>query len=54
MLVNVEDFVKTGQVVVKVGSTGNSTGPHLHLEISRSIDLSETNLIDPKLVLKNK
>lgn len=33
LLVNVGDTVTTGQQVATVGSTGFSTGPHLHLEV---------------------
>ena len=33
LIANLGDYVSQGDVIAKVGSTGNSTGSHLHLEV---------------------
>ena len=45
--VNQGDMVTQGQEIAEVGSTGNSTGPHLHFEIRYS-----ERTIDPQSILE--
>lgn len=43
--------VKKGSIVGESGSTGNSSGPHLHFEMRNNIRWSAGTDIDPKEIL---
>ena len=47
LLVKEGDVIQQGQAIATVGSTGNSTGPHLHFEIRY-----QDRYVDPELILQ--
>ena len=50
-IVKVGDNVSQSQIIGYVGSTGNSSGAHLHLEICLDSSLSQHKLVDPQELL---
>ncbi|MEV6053405.1 M23 family metallopeptidase [Streptomyces sp. NPDC052107] len=50
--VKVGQIVKTGQHIARSGSTGNSTGPHLHFEVRKTPNYGSA--VDPVAFLRAK
>lgn len=53
-LVKAGDKVKAGQVIAKSGNTGNSTGPHLHVELRTKSHWSSGKDLDPAALIGTK
>lgn len=47
-------IIKAGEIIGTVGSTGNVTGPHLHLEIRENGKALDPKKLFPKLAAKAK
>ncbi|MEV4626450.1 peptidoglycan DD-metalloendopeptidase family protein [Micromonospora sp. NPDC049523] len=53
-LVQVNDMVEAGQVIGIVGSSGNSSGPHLHFEVHLKADRSSRGAINPVPFMRDR
>ena len=45
-------FIKKGEIVGESGNSGNSTGPHLHIELRNQARWTGGTAIDPKAILE--
>ncbi|MEH1099261.1 M23 family metallopeptidase [Micromonospora sp. CPCC 205561] len=52
--VSVGQLVEAGQVIGEVGSSGNSSGPHLHYEVHEDGDRSSRGAIDPVPFMRSR
>ncbi|MFY1689346.1 M23 family metallopeptidase [Plantactinospora sp. WMMB782] len=53
-LVSKNDMVEAGQVIGRVGSSGNSSGPHLHFEVHLRGDRSRHGATDPVPFMRDR
>jgi murein DD-endopeptidase MepM/ murein hydrolase activator NlpD len=52
-IVGVGDFVSSGQQLGQVGSSGNSSGPHLHFEVHVNGDPGSNGAVDPEFWMRD-
>ncbi len=53
-LVRVGQEVAAGEVIGRVGSSGNSSGPHLHFEVHMNNDRSSSGAVDPVRFMRER